>query len=193
MRALASIVPNQEGLSMLYVKEASAACRATLHSALERRLLRSPQGSRALGWGMTVGQPMTKLTWPLETLPAEVAQVVEQWFALEGGASLGLAVMTAPRNTDVWSFAGVRTGLLVQRLRRACQLAQEVLGRRAERYQVLVVDVPALQFAALWLSADAEDLYIALLDTDDLSLNKNLEQEVRARMEVRAAAEANQQ
>lgn len=192
---------------MLHVHALSDSCLASLQQALERRLMRSPESSPALRWGMSTGLALPVLTWSL-TKPGNESPVeadlggepphVEHWIPLEGGAEPGLAVMTVPFDGDAWTFAGVRTGLLVRRLMEACQLAQDALGQVPERFDARVVDVPVLQFTALWLSGQNSDWFISLLDgspkgSAPLVMQKNMEQDVLARTEARAAAEAQQQ
>jgi hypothetical protein len=74
----------------------------------------------------------------------------------------------------------------------AALLGEQQLGGLEEEFEPRLLDVPALQFAAVWFQSAAQEYFISLLDgtppgTSKLMLTQDIVPELRARMAARSA------
>jgi hypothetical protein len=81
-----------------------------------------------------------------------------------GGINPGLADIREGKDGNAASFGGLSHGILAQRFIQASLLAEQGLAASPEDFEPRLLDVPALQFAALWLHGLVEEYFVSLLD-----------------------------
>jgi hypothetical protein len=79
-------------------------------------------------------------------------------------APVAVADVAQKASAGALSFNSLIHGPLAQDLARACNLAEKHLSRVRGRYEVRVLDIPALSVVALWLHGADSDAFIPLLD-----------------------------
>jgi hypothetical protein len=151
--------------------------KQTVLDALARRMRRTPmlslhpkpqpaapRGSRAAFRGPALGAPIpiynigfqeTALAQPLDA-----ARLVGWRYLVAGGQEYGIAHLSA--NGAHNEYAGLTEGYLPQRLIDAAQVADQALGSSTKRYQLRLLQIPALQIIALWLARSNDNRFVLM-------------------------------
>jgi hypothetical protein len=141
--------------------------RSVMEDALSRRARNRTHFATPLGGAPQSASPLPFYFLGIDALkapdPLQAARIKGWRYPILGGIKAGLAAVRSPAGSGPSEFAGLTHGLLVDRLLQACLLAEQALGTSAEQYQPRLLDVPALQYAALWLEAPTRRQFIALL------------------------------
>lgn len=168
--------------------------RAVMQQALATRVPQAEMFSTPLGGAPQTGSPVPFYHLSLDALtepnPLEFATMTGWQYPVVGGIDPGLAdIRDVPDGPS--SFAGLSHGLLAQRFIQASLLAEQALAAQAEEYQPRLLDIPALQFAALWLYGTTTSYFVSLLDgrpagTAPLKLVTEIMSDLKARADSRS-------
>jgi hypothetical protein len=137
---------------------------AIVQRALAMREHQATTFSTPLGGSPQTGSPVPLYYLSLQQLnderPLAAARIVSWQYPVVGGLHPGLA-----EYREDFGDGGMSQGPLPSRFVQASMLAEQELSDNAEEFEPRLLDVPALQFAALWLhSATDKDFFISLLD-----------------------------
>jgi hypothetical protein len=142
--------------------------RAVMQQALASRMRQTTRSITPLGGAPQTGSPVPVHHLPLTRLNDEnalAATSVTSWlYPVIGGARPGLADVREIKGAQSPVFGGLSEGTLATRFMEACMLAEQALAGVEEELMPRLLDVPALQFAALWLHGSTSDYFISLLD-----------------------------
>lgn len=146
---------------------APAGANEALDKALESRFPGVVMRGRAAGLVNTPLEPVPCFHLGLDALgdqaPLEHAVQTGWRFVVEPDARTALAKLSNESDGTPPRFQGLAHGLLVQRFQQALAFAQQYLGPVQDEYEPRLLDVPAVDYMALWLKG-AQDKFIALLD-----------------------------
>ena len=165
---------------------------------LGKRMPRAAQFATPLGGAPQACSPVPCYHLGLEDLkkraPLGKAMVTGWRFPIVGGIHPGLAIIRGLKDGSSSTFEGLSQGIIAARFVQAALLADEKLGAEVAEYEPRLLDVPALQFAALWL-AGKKNWFIPLLEgrppgTSPLAMVPNILTDLRARAAIRAPAGA---
>jgi len=141
---------------------------AVMQQALEARATRAAVFSTPLGGAPQSGSPVPVYHLPLINLgdddPLAAASVTSWRYPIIGGIEPGLADIRQSDDDSSASYGGLSQGLLARRFIQASLLAEQALAAAPEELQPRLLDVPALQFAALWLHGDLSNYFVSLFD-----------------------------
>jgi hypothetical protein len=133
--------------------------------------IRMPQGrsfSTPLGGAPQAGSPVPFYHLPLSKLdsqdPLSQATLSGWRYPVVGGINPGLADLREGSDDSSPMYAGLVHGGMVQRFMQAALLAEQTLGSTSDAFEPRILDVPALQFSALWLVGKTTNYFISLLE-----------------------------
>lgn len=171
--------------------------RKVMQQALSARLRQGAAARSPLGGGTPqTGSPVPVHHMSLDHLrekdPLSLTTVTSWLYPVIRGPRMGLAdVREATSNTGA-TFGGLSHGTLATRFMEASILAEQQLAKSQEEFTPRLLDVPSLQFAALWLHGSSNDFFISLLDgkpagTAPLAVVKDVLADLRVRATKRTA------
>ncbi|MFC5550974.1 hypothetical protein [Massilia aerilata] len=85
-------------------------------------------------------------------------------YPVMAGGEPGLVDIRPADNESVSEFGGIYYGLLARRVGESVQLAQLAVGENNMAFQLRLLQMPELDFAALWLKGRNEDYFISLFE-----------------------------
>ena len=165
---------------------------------LGKRIPAAARFATPLGGAPQAGSPVPFYHLGLEDLtkqsPLSKATVTGWRFPIVGGIHPGLAIIAGMADGSSSTFEGLSHGLIAARFIQAALLANEKLGSDVAEYEPRLLDVPALQFAALWLHGQ-KNWFIPLLEgrplgTAPLAMVSSILPDLRARAAKRVAPDA---
>ena len=168
-----------------------------VRQALAARMPQAKNFSTPLGGAPQTGSPVPFYHLSLAQLdsadPLASATITGWRYPVVGGINPGLVDVREGSNVTPATFAGLIHGIMVQRFMQASLLAEQTLASQTDVYQPRLLDVPALQFAALWLHGTSTNYFISLLDGHPLGsaplvLVSDVLPDLRARATARTAA-----
>ena len=170
--------------------------RAVMEAALSTRTPNRMRFTTPLGGAPQSASPVPFFHLSIDQLagvdPLGTATMTGWRYPIVGGIKPGLADVRGPTGGGAGSqFGGLSHGLMAQRFLEAAILAEQQLGDSAEVYQPRLLDVPALQYAALWLESPTGRRFVPLLEgrpagTAPLKLVDDIVTDLRSRASARA-------
>ena len=161
---------------------------------LGKRIPAAARFATPLGGAPQAGSPVPFYHLGLEDLkmrsPLTKATITGWRFPIVGGIHPGLAIIAGMADGSSSTFEGLAHGIIAARFIRAALLADEKLGSDVAEYEPRFLDVPALQFSALWLHGQ-KNWFIPLLEgrppgTAPLVMVPSILPDLRARAAKRA-------
>lgn len=142
--------------------------RAVMQKALAARAPQARAFSTPLGGAPQTGSPVPVYHLPLDRLqdsdPLAAVTLTSWRYPVIGGLHPGLADIREGQDGRTASFGGLSHGILADRFMLASMLAEQELAGQPEEFEPRLLDVPALQFAALWLRGRVTGYMVSLLD-----------------------------
>ena len=142
--------------------------REVMHRELAARAPQAATFSTPLGGAPQAGSPIPVYHLSMERLndrdPLAEATITSWRYPIVGGIQVGFADIRASEDGATATFGGLSHGIFSERFIQASLLAERTLADRQEDFQPRLLDMPALQFAALWLHGDRTQYFISLLD-----------------------------
>ncbi len=117
------------------------------------------------------GSPVPTYYVPLDKIlsqdPLAHAEIIGWQYPIIGSIEPGLVDIRGDEGISGASFGGISYGTLAQRFIEASILADEKLDDTTEEFEPRFLNIPSLDFSALWLEGSKERYFISLLDGDD--------------------------
>ena len=173
--------------------------RTVMQEALSARVSQTRTTGSPLGGAPQTGSPLPVYDLPIgrmqDARPLDEAMLTSWRYPVIGGLYPALVDIRESANDGLASFGGLSHGPMAARLIQASLLAEQTLGANPERYEPRLLDVPALQFSALWLHGDESEHFISLMDghppgTAPLKMVDDIASELRVRAATRVDGRA---
>lgn len=173
--------------------------RTVMQEALSDRMTQTRTTGSPLGGFPQTGAPLPVYDLPLlqiqDAHPLDAATLTSWRYPVIGGLHPGLADIRESKSGGLASFGGLSHGPMAARLIQASLLAEQTIGAKPEHYEPRLLDVPALQFSALWLHGDESEYFISLMDghppgSAPLKVVDEITSELRARTATRVDGRA---
>ncbi|SCX57583.1 hypothetical protein [Nitrosospira sp. Nsp1] len=121
-----------------------------------------------LGGASHAGGPVPFYHLSLDNLQNDTAleqSVQTGWrYPVLGSSKAGLVDIRGEEGAKGASFGGLSHGIVTERFLEASALADKQLAGSAEEYEPRLLDVPALNFIALWLVGSRQHWFVPLLE-----------------------------
>lgn len=175
--------------------------RDVVNRALAVRMGSLRAAASPMGGSVGFGSPVPVYHIGLDSVtnqadPLTAARQTSWRFPVIGaGAGSPAGLVTVRETATDPSFEGLSHGVLAQNFLRAASLAEQTFGSSPDVFDPRLLEVPALQYAALWLVGGGTNHFIPLLDGNPpgsapLSVINDILPALKARVGYRANAPA---